>query len=423
MRCWPIPGYFVYRIQNSDTGVTEVTRRAAARRAAMGAGFAALLLATGAAADTVPDMAHREDVVGRVETLAATPGPHWIWVLDANLGSMPDGRAYLFDGDTGASFGTLNTGYSFITFALPRAYDAIYSPETYYSRHARGTRTDIVSVYDPRTLSTRVEIPLPAKRASTIPRLHNAALTDDDHFLAVFNLTPATSLSIVDTRAGTFVAEIPIPGCSLAFAAGPRALFSLCFNGGALVTYLKEDGTLDRQARVDGIFDAEGDFIADTGARLGDSWLFPSVEGNVYALVMEAGGLKARGSWSLLTEDERADHWRISGFQGSAVHGATGRLFVLLHRGAVDTYKDPGTEVWIYDVARRARVGRIALEHPAMAIAVSQDEDAVFAALDMMGRQLDLYRAADGTYLRTIAETGMTPTLLMFPWQPPAPER
>ncbi len=362
---------------------------------------------------------HQIDSTGKVERLAESPGPHWVWVLDANLGSMPDGRAYLFDVDSGRALGTLNTGYSFVAFALPPAYREIYSAETYYSRHTRGVRTDVVSVYDPATLSFKAEIPLPPKRASTIPRLNDSALTDDGRFMAVFNLTPATTLSIVDTGARKFVGEIGIPGCSLAFPAGARTFFSLCFNGGALVTELNLEGSLSSQSRVEKLFDAEGDFIADNGARFGSGWLFPSLDGNLYPLEFTGNTIKGGKVWSLMTEKERGENWRISGYQGSAVHVPTGRLFVLMHQGGPDTYKDPGTEVWVYEVATRKRLQRIALEHAAVAIGVSQDADAVLVAVDMLASHLDVYAAADGRHLRSISEVGMTPALVQLPWQPP----
>lgn len=373
-----------------------------------------LLLSPACAADS----RHQEDATGRIERLSA-PAPHWVWVYDAALSSMPDGRALLLDGDTGRALGMLSTGYSWVGLVHPRpGRDEFYSAETYYSRHTRGTRTDIVSIYDAATLSVSAEVPLPPKRASTIPRLNDSALTDDGRFMAVFNLTPATSLSIVDVQQRRFVGEVNIPGCSLVFPAGPRTLFSLCFNGGALVTELKEDGTLARQYRVDGIFDAEGDFIADNGARHGTTWYFPSLHGNLYTLDFADGTLKARAPWPLLTDQEAAAGWRMSGFQGVAVHAGRNELYFLVHRGAPDTYKDFGTETWVYDLARRAKVRTIALRHPAASIAVSADAAPVFAALSMDSAELHLHDAASGAHLRTLTEVGVTPALVQFPWQP-----
>lgn len=369
----------------------------------------------GAGADAA---SRAEDVTGKVERLPGVPASHWIWVNDAALSSMPDGRAVLVDGDTGTVLGMLGTGYSFAALTLPRIPGGeFYSAETYYSRHTRGTRTDIVTIHDAETLSTRAEVPLPPKRASTIPRLNDAALTDDGRFLAVFNLTPATSLSIVDTKQRRFVGEISIPGCSLVFPVGTRTLFSLCFNGGALVTELKDDGTQARQYRVEGIFNADGDFIADNGARKGNAWLFPSLEGNLHTLDFSSGTLKALPPWPLLSKDEAGKGWRMSGFQGVAIHTGRNELYFLVHQGAPETYKDFGTDVWVYDLAKRTAIRRIPLRHPAVSIAVSADDDPVLATLSMDSAELHLHAAATGAHLRTVPEVGVTPTLLQFPWQ------
>ena len=39
--------------------------------------------------------------------------------------------------------------------------------------------------------------------------------------------------------------------------------------------------------------------------------------------------------------------------QHLAVHQKSGRLYSLMHQGGPDTHKEPGTELWIYDLARR----------------------------------------------------------------------
>ena len=155
----------------------------------------------------------------RVEQLPA-PNPHWVWVNDVSVYSMPDGKSHLIDGDSGRYLGVINTGYGFLNLTIPAEYDRIYAAETYYSRGTRGERTDLVSIYDPGTLSFIDEIVIPAKRASTVPTLWNAVLTDDQSFMLVFNLTPASSLSVVDLAKRSFAGEIAIPGCGLALPAG-----------------------------------------------------------------------------------------------------------------------------------------------------------------------------------------------------------
>ena len=59
--------------------------------------------------------------------------------------------------------------------------------------------------------------------------------------------------------------------------------------------------------------------------------------------------------------------------QHLALHAGTGRLYSLMHVGGEYTHKDPGTEVWVYDLAGKRRVQRIALKDPATSIAVTRD--------------------------------------------------
>ena len=184
------------------------------------------------------------DKFGIVEKITAKPTAHWLWVSDTNFISFSDGRAHLIDGDTGHYFGSLNTGYVHAKLVLPSHYREIYSAETYYSRHVGGTRTDMVRIYDPVNLSLLDEIMIPNKRATTIPRTTSNALSENDRFMAVFNLTPATSASIVDLKERKFVGEIELPGCAQTIPAGGLRFLSLCSDGAALSFELDEHGKL-----------------------------------------------------------------------------------------------------------------------------------------------------------------------------------
>jgi methylamine dehydrogenase heavy chain len=59
------------------------------------------------------------------EQLAPRASPHWVWVNDINFFSMPDGQAFLVDGDSGRMLGMLSTGYSFNSLILPKSGDVI----------------------------------------------------------------------------------------------------------------------------------------------------------------------------------------------------------------------------------------------------------------------------------------------------------
>ena len=106
----------------------------------------------------------------KVATLAVPASKHWVWVNDFVFPHMTDGSAYLVDGDSGRYLGTLSTGYGFARVVLSHDGKIIYSPETYFSRGTRGTRTDVVTLYDAGTLAVIGEIPIPPRSARPICR-------------------------------------------------------------------------------------------------------------------------------------------------------------------------------------------------------------------------------------------------------------
>ena len=217
-----------------------------------------------------------------MNTLPAKPDQHWLWVYDMVYDYMTDGRASLIDGDSGRFLGMLSTGYSFTQLTLPRHHREIYSAETYYSRYTRGKRDDVVSIYSPTNLAPIAEIDIPDKRASTIPTPHNAVITDDDRFMLIFNLTPATSVSVVDLPARRFVGEIETPGCALIYPSGPRRFFSLCGDGSLLAVELDDAGTALSTTRSQPFFDPEGDPLSEKGVRANGVWHFVSFDGSLY---------------------------------------------------------------------------------------------------------------------------------------------
>ena len=352
------------------------------------------------------------DIFGKVTALPETPHPHWVWVYDMAASSMPDGRAYLYDGDTGRMMGLLGTGYSFNALNIPGHYREVYSAETYYSRHTRGERTDVVSIYDPFKLTPVAEIEIPAKRVSTLPRLADSALTDDDRFMAVFNLTPAASLSIVDVEQRRFTGEVITPGCAMAYAAGDRRFFALCSDGSLLLIHLTDEGTQASVQRSEPFFSALEDPILETGVRHGDTWYFMSVLGEVHPVEISADGPVFADTWSYLDEQDKAENWRIGGMQPVTLHNARQHLYIVMHQGDFFTYELPGTEIWVYDLETRARVEKITTRHPSLSIAVSQDDNPLLYTITEDLSALDIYDASSGEYLRSIGELGVTPFLV-----------
>jgi methylamine dehydrogenase heavy chain len=193
-------------------------------------------------------------------------------------------------------------------------------------------------------------------------------LTDGGRFLAIFNLTPATSVTIIDTESRTFVEEIATPGCSLTYAAGDRRIVMLCTDGAFLTVSLDEDGSELSKERTESFFDPVVDPVTERAVRYGDTWQFVSFGGTVYPLDVSGDAPEPGERWELISDAEKADGWRIAGDQHLAVHQESGRLYSMVRQGGDDTQTDPGaeggTEVWVYDLATRERVQIMAVYDP-----------------------------------------------------------
>lgn len=379
--------------------------------------------------------------VGQVERLAEPFRAHWVWVSDLILE-----RAALIDLDANRFLGMVNGGYGTIMPLFPRQRAEIYVPATYFSRRTRGERVDVLEIYDAPTLAFVGEVILPGKRATNAVALGHAALSDDDRFAAVFNWTTATSLSIADVERRVATAEITTPGCSLVYAAGPRRFFSLCGDGSLFAVTLDDEGKEASRTRSEPFFDPRTDPVTEKAVRHGSEWLFVSFEGKVHPVDVSGAEIRFGEPWSLLTDDERGESWRIGGLQHLALHEASGRLYSLMHRGGRDTHKEPGEEVWIYDIASRRRVGRVELVSPGVTIygfplelgprwkwlsdwlldhlapaAVSQiqvtqdDRPLLFTASQYSG-SLGVYDARSGKFVRRVQPTGWTSDVLLAPW-------
>jgi methylamine dehydrogenase heavy chain len=328
---------------------------------------------------------------------------------------MSDGQALLVDGDSGKFVGLLSTGFGFARINVLRDSSLIYSPETYFSRGTRGDRTDVVSLYDPRTLTVTGEISIPAKRSSNMPMMANSEFTDDERFLLIYNFNPAQSVSVVDTKARKFVGEIETAGCALVYPTGPRSFFSICGDGTLLDVELTDDGKLAKQQRSARVFDVAKDPVTEKAVRLGDTWLFVSFDGTMYPVVASASGLKAGPKWSLVSAAERQQNWRPGGLQQLALHASSKRLYSIMHQGGPYTHKDPGKDVWVYDIDKKTRVQKIALKNPAGSIQVTRDAKPLLFSIFIESTTTDVYDALSGAHLRSIENVGTTPTIMVNP--------
>lgn len=347
--------------------------------------------------------------------LPAEINPHWVWVNDIVFHHMADGKAYLVDGDTGRFLGMLSTGYGFVGVVLPSDYAQIYSPETYFSRGTRGERTDVITFYDPQKLTPTAEVIIPPKRFAAMPTNNYSALTDDDRFLLVYNFTPAQSVSVIDVKERRFVTEIETAGCALVMPSGNRSFIMLCGNGGLLTVTLNDKGELTDKQRIKPFFDPQADPVTEKAVRWNDTWIFVSFKGDVYPVDVSSGQPVPGQHWSLFTAGEREAAWKPGGIQHLAVHESSGSLYALVHQGEQDTHKEPGQDVWVYDLATQKQLRKMKLDKLSTSIQVSKDNDPLMFSIFIGNPTLDIYSALSGEYLRSVDEIGFTPTIMQTP--------
>jgi methylamine dehydrogenase heavy chain len=340
------------------------------------------------------------------------PAPNWVFVLDPGFPSTSTARLDIIDGDSRKMLGQLSGGYltNFETSPDHREY---YMIDTYYSRGWRGTRTDVVSIFDARSLAFEAEVEIPPKRILIVPKRDSARVTPDGRFMLVANMTPATSVSVVDLKARKFVGEIDTPGCVQVLAPGNRQFSSMCADGSILTVQFDDNGAAKDKKQGKPFFDPNKDPVFDQPAVVGSKAYFDSYHGAIH--VVDLSGVQAapEADWSVYSNDkERA--WRPGGWQTISYNEKSRQLFVLMHQGGEWTHKQFGTEVWVFDAARKARVGKIKLSTPAYSIYVSNSDKPILYALSLLKSQMDEYSVPDGKHLGTVDQLG-TPFLVQGP--------
>ncbi len=340
------------------------------------------------------------------------PSAHWVIVNDMNFVGLMDSKVYIVDADAGTMLGMLSTGGLHTAVEVAPDQNEIYSAETYYSRGTRGSRTDVISAYDTSNLSPVGEVVIPAKRASGMPHRSYTGISDDGRFVYVANMTPATSISIADVRARTFVEEVSTPGCTLVYPTGNREFGMLCGDGTFLLLQLDTNGHVISKHRSEAFFDPEADPVTEKAVRYGDTWLFVSFAGVVHPITVASGNIQIQPEWSLISPAQQAQRWKIGGLQHLAIHQVKGWLYSLVHQGGEDSHKQDGSEIWIYDLVTRERINRLKLETEAASIQVSQDDQPLLYAATGAIPALFVYDAVNGNFQRRIDGVGFNPMLL-----------
>ena len=394
-----------------------------------------LALSADAGADLPPEE------IGQVARLPELVGDHWVWVPDRLFRHSP-----LFDGDSGKMLGAIDSGMQ-ITPKSPlwsRSRHEIYNIDTVYSRGHRGERHDYVVIYDSHSLEVKGEVEIPPKTMDTGTAIALVGMLDGERFLVALNQSPGSSVSVVDLVARRLVAEVQTAGCAAVFPAGPTRFGMFCGDGTAITVHLKENGELDRIARSAPFFDVVADPVSEKGVRDGATWWFPSFEGQLYEVDFSDDAPMPKEPWSLFSESERSDQWRVGGAQHLTYHRATKRLYSVVHQGGPGSHKDPGTEIWVYDLPAKKRVD--VFEAPNLippflgpqagfdakgmigkilnfvlpnlgvhSIAVTQDSAPLLFVRHVDFGAVGVLDAQSGEHLRDISEAGLSGVMLVLP--------
>lgn len=345
--------------------------------------------------------------------------PHWAFLVSPIFGSFAVSAVMIVDGDSVKILGMLTGGLT-SEAALSADHRQMYMVDTFFSRGARGKRTDVLTIYDMKTLNPVGEVILPPKRQLTVPDNFQLGVTPDGRFALVANITPAASVTVVDLHSRKVVGEIETSGCVEIQMASNRRFTSMCGDGSILTVNFDNAGKATSRKISAPFFNPEKDLVFASPAVIGKMDYFVSYHGMVYPVDRSTDPVTAGKPWPLLTQKEKAENWKPGGFQPVWAHARRGLLYVLMHQGGEWSHKQPGSEIWIFNVAEHKRVDRLVLRDPAEAIYVTQDDHPLIFTTSLgnpfeaggPASSLDILSAIKGRYLGKIGQLGGIPSTI-----------
>lgn len=338
--------------------------------------------------------------------------PSWVLVHDVNSNSITDGRIVLVDTGPAAEVrGQVPASY-LANFQFSAARHEIYVAETYYSRVSRGERTDMITVWDSRTLDPKAEIALPGgKRAIFVPMRHGFQLLDNESLALVFNFTPAASVSVVDLATHKVLTDIDVPGCALTYPLAGRNFATLCGDGTLLNITLEKDGQLASSQPSERFNDIDADPVFMEPAFVGRTAWFATFHGNLKSIDMSGPAARIGAEVKLPQQPDGKPQWRPGGIQVIA-SDRDGKLYLLMNpRGGEGTHKDGGTEVWQIDPSTARLSRRFALKTHAISIAVTHEAQPHLITIGI-NRALQVYDTTSGEFVREVPNVGISPLAL-----------
>ncbi len=338
--------------------------------------------------------------------------PTYAMVHDFSFEALLDARYSLVDVETRRYKGMLTAGqFANLNYSIAR--QKFYVGETIHTRLNRGDRQDLIAIYDFENLALQKEIEIPPKRMNVVVNLSASVITSDDQFLLVFNMNPATSVTVINLDEEEVVNEIQLPGCSLLYPDDSGGFFTLCGNGGLLHVNLNEDGSEASRWASKSFNDIDADPLSEKATKIGDTWYFVTYKGEVQPIEVSGKKPRLKRRWWIADKAEREANWRPAGWHGKATFGD--QLFIgMTPNGYNGSHKDPATHVWQVDVDSKKIEQRIELKVMGLSIAATkggEDSPPRLLVVNIEG-SLDVYDAASGEYLHSINQLGDTPYIV-----------
>ena len=326
-------------------------------------------------------------------TTMADPGTNWFMLV-----AKPAG--YVFDATTGEMQGMVSISGMTPAVQPNMARREFYNASSFYSRGVHGDRTDILSIHDFENLSPIGEIEIPAKIASLNFQSYIGLMSEGKH-VAVANISPALSMSIVDIEERVFVGEISTPGCGLILPVDNNDFLTICADGSLMLIDLDDNGREQNRIRAKQFFDVHDDPIFDHPVPTSDGWLLFSHGGKAFDVTVENDQIKVSSAWNLVTKDEAQENWWPGGRQLGTLHKGLGLFYIIMHQGDQYTHHEPGSEIWVFSTHSQRKIATVQLENPVTTIMVTQENEPLLIVSEN-GGATKVYDALTFKHQRTI---------------------
>ncbi|WP_373873601.1 amine dehydrogenase large subunit [Pseudomonas pseudonitroreducens] len=362
-------------------------------------------LAMGAAQAELPTESIGETV------LPFPPSPHRAYIVDVEFENFIAGRVTVVDPEQKKMLGMVSTGFV-APSTLSHDEKTLYSADTFYSRGTRGVRTDVLTAWDTSNLRPKWEVEIPAKRASILTQKYALGTSSDDRFVYIYNFTPSTSVTVVDTQEKKVASEIAISGCVLNYPVGKRAFASLCGDGQLQITRIGDDGKETGRSQTP-FFDPNKEKLNERGLAVGETYFFVTTDGMVKPVDVSGDKPKMLPSWSLTTDEERKKGWGTGGWQLMAVAPKLNRMYVLMHEEhSAGKWEDPSPFIWVYDLKTQKKIGTLEAPKPVWSLHATTDDKPLLLGTDIEGG-LQIFDLKTGKYNGAMDKIAKTPILVL----------